>query len=224
MKKICLSVLVLSALAAGYVQAADTTTVTLTGTITTGSCTPTLSVASIDFGNISTESLSTTHQTTPKESTLTITCDSAMAVGFKFTDNKVDSVDGNNDGTVEATNNAFGIGFTDSNKTTPLGNAVVGVGKDVVSNADLAPLIDGNQAIVLQTNNPFDISTWGTAVTKADTTYTYALAAPAGTEPAAFTAATVPLSVALNLNSADKLNLTADAPIEGQITIDVVYL
>ncbi|WP_336284387.1 DUF1120 domain-containing protein [Citrobacter arsenatis] len=214
------SVLVLSA----YASAADTVDLAVTGTITMGSCTPTLSAASLDFGNISTAALANTHQTAAKQSTLTITCASAMAVGFKFADDRVDSVDANNDGTVDVNNTTYGIGFTDVNKTTPLGNAVIGVGKNVVSNVDLSPQIDGANATILKTTTINDASSWVTADTKADSTFTYSVAAQAGTQPQAFLNASIPLSVALNLNSADKLNLTADAPVDGQVTISVVYL
>lgn len=221
------------ALVSCFAPAAESADLGLTGNVTTGACTPGLSVSDVDFGNISTAALTNTFSPAEKETVLTVTCPVEMLVAMQMIDNRGDSLDLNNDGVPAPSTgtqlSGFGLGFADQAKSVALGYMQIALGT-TRNGASLNPTIDSNPSQVLYTPTLDGENTqWrsgGSNEAVNGNTHMYFSWAKQGDPivPETFKSVVMPMSVQLFLNAANILNISNDVPIDGSITLALVYL
>jgi hypothetical protein len=195
--------------------AADTADLTVKGTLLVGSCTPTLDGGGVvDYGQMPISDLSavTANDLKAKTVNLTVSCDSAMKVGFNVTDDNASTAAGKL-GPIEAAN-AFGLGATADK---------VNIGSYSLDIASVS--YDGNVGdVITSTDNG---TTWaksaGDVPNTAGAVYS---AAAAGTDdtPVAITTATYGVNVDAVVQDTKTLNITDDTDLDGQATFTLVYL
>ncbi|MFU0921327.1 DUF1120 domain-containing protein [Kluyvera sichuanensis] len=224
MKKTLLVISMLGALAGTSItaNAADSVDLKVTGTLTMGSCTPNLAENGVvDYGKININSLNaaTDNVMSEKDSTLTISCQTAQKVYLTESDDRADSKakDVNING--EPTSQFFGMGFADANSTIPIGSYSViakGVTLDGSAGSLLASSIGGSWSLVNQ-DVPFepDMSAGVGRLSFSN---------DGSNAPSAFTEATVPLQILSTIEDTNTLNITDDTPIDGQATITLNYI
>lgn len=229
MRKLLLGTVIASTLAsvsfAG--QAAESATLSVTGTITPSTCNVALSAASIDLGNIAastlTESANIKHG---DDVNLDVVCDAATATAIQTTDNRTSSAmtvgELNEQLDIYATDlkdkNIFGLG-TDSAQAK-IGVLVLGVtsatadGKannNFVTSSDKAAW----QTKVISEENGGDLEKNG---------YFSLASTSDATAPTAYTQSTYTIASQMVLKKADKYPAGESVNLDGNITFSVVYL
>lgn len=224
MKKtaIALTLATLSCISAGQAFAADSATMTVGGSVITGSCTPSLSSRTVDFGDIKYADLTpdadtsvTIHPTT----TLTVQCTTPMSVGYTVTDNvhaslapgmKVYNAEG---GYTSQPSQQLGVGYAN-------GSPIGAVSWD---NMDDGVMLDGSSASLLWSTVGGSVWDETSNIQKVDGSEVVTWSTD-GVGPAAFTQAATELTFNLAVRQTDELTLSEDASIAGSATIALVYL
>lgn len=219
-KTLVASVISFSAIAGHAVFAAESTDLSVKGTITVGGCTPQFSSSTGDtvyLGNWNGKELPTTpdNDVIIKTADLTIHCDSPTKVAFSTVDNRADSLmDVSNFHTGH--NNAFyGLGKTADG---------VNIGAFSLRQSS-KPVADGDYAKMVHTRT-------GNAWTDSETiepnrigNVRYSLAKDfESLSPAAITDGHLYLVMDFVFQSPDILNITDETPIDGSITVNLSYL
>lgn len=224
-KKLVLATLC-SAAVMSAAHAAESVVLKVTGTLTSGSCTPVLNNAGVvDFGHIPISSLSKTavNRIGQRAITLTVTCDSEMPVGWQMKDNKSDTLVDQTTTNAWYTgadcnygSNKFGLGKSAAG--TKLGAYCVGVnapqvtvdgaGGDLISSDDgtWVKSVDGSTRNGAPYSRSLTMADTGTIIPKAGKVFVY------------------PLLVTASVQDANTLAITDDTPIDGSATISLVYL
>lgn len=228
-KKLILATLCSVAVMSGA-QAADSVDLKVTGTLTSGSCTPTLENGGVvDFGHIPLGNLSKTetNQIGSKKTSLTIECTSAMKVGWTVIDNSVDSetdltiVD--QYGSLGPTeHNLFGLGMT-------AGSVKIGSWSLRVLEAGL--VADGSPAWLLHRDSKTQSAdvVWnhrGEFVNDLNSNFRALTVGTVSGDlfPIAFKKASFPLFISAAVQGTDTLAITDETPMAGSATISLVYL
>ncbi|MEB7539731.1 DUF1120 domain-containing protein [Pantoea anthophila] len=229
MRKILLSTAVVAAMTsvsfAG--QAAESATLSITGTITPASCDVTLSSPSIDIGTVSAASLIKDSNVSQGHTvTLNVDCDAPAAVAVQTTDNRAASA-------LTLAN------MSDEMKTSVLGLSdaqIFGLGSDSVQEKIGAMALAITQATADGETNTNVLTSSDKAVwslTQLSTTQPatltkngyFALAADVNTTtPTALTQATYTIASKIILKKADAYPSGEEVPIDGNVTFSVVYL
>lgn len=203
-----------SCLTCGFVNSAyatDTADLKVTGTLIMGSCTPSISNGGVvDYGDLTVAGMSDTNENDigTKSTTLTLTCDSAMNVGFSIVDDRSDSEMAMSGIT---STQAFGLG--------KVGNINIGS----YSLAVKSVTSDGEGSTVLYSKD--NGGTWAPinhvlASNTADVIYSSGL----NSKPIALTTANFAIDVDAKVQNTKTLALKDDTPLDGQATFTIVYL
>lgn len=201
--------------------AAATTELKVSGVIKPPACTPTLAAGGvIDYGVIPAGSLNVNAPTALAEKAvgITISCSSAVKVGYRAVDNRQASMV---KGVVAAAgthkaigdNGAFGLGVA--------GGANIGAYTLRIEPASVAA--DGSTPDSLYSNN----GTWTKSTTGlfgATGNFAKAFSLAGTTTPAAYKNITATLSVQAIIDKASNLPLAQDIQLDGSATIEVLYL
>ncbi|EOJ6001271.1 DUF1120 domain-containing protein [Cronobacter sakazakii] len=217
---------------AGAAHAADTVDLQVKGTLVVNACTPSLSGnGEVDFGHIPLSNLSKTdtNQLGSRSSlVLTITCDSAMPLGWTMVDNRNDTVqvltikNGKWDGSdVTGAEYEFGLGKT-------AGGVKIGAYSVYVDKGNV--LADGVNAKMMYTDgDPADKTKWvvsGAGEVKSNSSRVYSVEAESSSDgtvlPAKIT--TWPIKVAAAIQGTDILAISDDTNLDGSATISLVYI
>lgn len=229
MRKLLLSTVIASTLASVSFtgQAAESATLTVTGTITPATCDVSLSSPSISFGNIAASTL--TDDVNPKAGgnvTLNVDCDAAAATAIQTTDNRASSAMTGTElnDTMKVTitdladSNIFGLG-TDSAQSK-IGVLLLGINaatSDGQANSNLVVSSDksawSSQAIVEGSNQILEKNGYFGLASAAD-----------ATSPAAYTKSTYTISSQMLLKKASLYPSGEAVNLDGNITFSVVYL
>ena len=218
-----LSLCVSSAFAAG------SAVLKVTGTLTNAACTPELSNGGVvDYGTISLGDLSATegNQLGHKNIDFSITCSAATKVSWNMVDDKADTRAGIfvsqrdfvGDSGVPANSQAYGVGLT--NDGVKIGNYTMFVNVDSVT-------ADGKSVDLIYVQTGSGNTNWAklaTGKTQGENYRDITVAATGALEPLAFQTATFPLTTSLAIESTDKLAITDDTKLNGQLTISLRYL
>lgn len=217
-----------SASFAGY--AAESASLSVTGTITPATCGVTLSAASIDLGNIAASTLTQKANTKlGSDITVNVACDAPAAVAVQTTDNRASSAI-----TVAEAHENMELpelpeqALTDAN--------IFGLGTDSANNNVGILMLGITGATVDGSSNPhllssLDRASWtatsvanssGLTLTK-DGYFASASAADA-TSPVAFTNATYTISSGVVLKKGDQYPSGESVRLDGNVTFSVVYL
>ena len=197
--------------------AADSLDLKVTGTLVVGSCTPVIdNAATVDYGDIAVAGLSATSANSlgDKTTNFTVSCESAMKVGFTTTDDRTDS-EKTGLSTAQDTTHTFGLGFADAASTIPIGGYNVAL---------QAPTYDSAAGSILTSTDSG--STWNVTANANMVnggTEVYTVGNSSGV-PVAFQTAVFPLKVSASTQATNTLNLTDDTPLNGQATITLKYL
>lgn len=219
MKKLHLTAALVAAMAPG-VALAQSADLTVIGRIVPTACTPTFTGGNVvDLGGISAGSLNDTTPTLRPEQDieLTITCDAPARIDVRATDNRRATLALNAAIPGASMYTAsFGLGAVG---TTNIGVYALRLG---------VPTQDGGTAVMLQ--KQYASGTWSAPDTAFLRLFGHSAhfshsvgASPAG-GPAAATVHTIPLSVVPSIAPGDTLPLTAEIPIDGSMTFDIVQL
>ncbi|MBI0278591.1 DUF1120 domain-containing protein (plasmid) [Hafnia alvei] len=227
-------VLACSALSLNVLAADETSTLTVSGTIASGACTPSLDGdGHIDYGQIAASTLTAkdpaANALPTKNINLTINCGtSPSTVGFSATDNRTDSmyydVSGKfkipdvaangNDLVFASVNDGFGLGKTVSGWKTGAFGIVMS-----------PPTVDGESADLIQKHNDeaWEATTFGALASGRLLVVT---AASTGTlTPLAFKQAVFPLVINAAVRDLSEINPTGELiTIDGNATISLNYL
>lgn len=206
-------------------QAADSVDLKVTGTLVNGSCTPSLENGGVvDFGHIPLGNLNktTANQIGYKIINLTISCDSAMPIGWNTVDNRANSVVSNLYPDALANKSpayVFGLGMNGDKK---MGNYSISVDPTL-------PVADGVSAhgIYCQSQTGNNCLWTDLAVRpQAQPSIRTITVAKDSTDltPLAFKTAVFPLKIAAVIDSTDNLAITDDTNLDGSATIALVYL
>ena len=229
MRKILLSSAIVMAMGSASVvaHAAESATLSLTGSITPGACDVSLSSASVDFGKIPASTLTDTmNQIRATPVTVSVDCDAPTAVAVQTVDNRASSAM-----TMAEIESSMGVTFatlTDAN-VLGLGNdsagSKVGAMMLAISDATLNGAADSNLLV------SSDKSAWTMKTISSTASYPlakdgyFALGQTASsTTPAAVTKASYTLQNNLFLKRADKYPSGEQVNIDGNVTFSVVYL
>jgi type 1 fimbria pilin len=211
-------------------MAGPSANVSIKGTVKMGACTPTLDNGGVvDYGDISTDTLSTTTDTqlSPKYLNLTITCSANTLLEWNQTDNRQDGftsskfiIEGagvNNDQTINGLNNLLSLGNSSSGEVVGA-YTVTYMYPSLVSNI-------ANVTMIQQTSG----GNWTQATTAigadgVDVLRNYSLATQGTLEPVAFTTLTMPLKVNAALDSDNVATLKDVVSLDGNATISLNYL
>lgn len=219
MKKTVLA-LVLAGMATASVSSAfasESVDLKVTGTLIVGSCTPTIpDSASVDYGDVAIAGLNTTGANALGDRTtnFTVTCESAMKVGFTTTDDRSNS-EKTGLATGQDATHTFGLGFAGESSNIPIGGYNIALE---------APTYDSNTGSILTSTD--NGSTWNVTANANMVnggTEVYTVGTSAGV-PVAFKSATFPLTVSASTQGTGILNLIDDTPLDGQATITLKYL
>ncbi|MVV52007.1 DUF1120 domain-containing protein [Pseudomonas sp. PB120] len=207
LKKYCaaLSATTLISLAP-YALAASSTDLTVTGSITPGACTPTLSNGGVvDHGKTSAKDLNPDRNTNlPRETLqLSINCDAEQPIKLRVIDNRPGT---------SSDSTRFGLGFINGNQK--LGGFYIRMANplaDGVAASTLASYDGGATWVPNKWMDPeFSLLSVGSI---SDTT-----------TPIAVKDVTMDLEVSTAIARADSLDLTDEVAIDGSITLEVGYL
>ncbi|MEE4407040.1 DUF1120 domain-containing protein [Enterobacter mori] len=216
----------------GSAMAAGTADMSVGGTVITGSCTPTLSASTVDYGTIDVSRLTSTDENAGnrlgfRDITLNVTCDSPMKVAWGATDNRAGTAAYLNSdveiGTEYAPAYYFGLGDTPEGKH---------IGSYSITVTEPGSTVDGGPANILTQINTS--TTWadlnnqnGTTgnVYKAGTlSWILTVSSPGTLEPMAATTVSYALSISAQVDMMSNLNLTDDTVLDGSATFTLVYL
>lgn len=198
--------------ASGATQAADTATLTMTGTIAPTACTPSFSNGGgVDYGYIASDSLSESAATTleSKPITFSVNCSAPTKISFSATDNRP--------GTVFA-GYSTGLGLSLDSNGNKIGYYVPSV---ILASAQ----VDGNPAR-LKTQKVDGIQYEDTISIRNARTYTWG---PTGSSVVIadipfITTASVNLAIHTFIAPKNSLDLTDDINLDGNATFTLVYL
>lgn len=200
------ALLSLSALSPAY---ANTVEVTITGSIRPAACTPALAGGGlIDYGVIAPSELNAATPTPigTRSVALTVTCTAPVAWALRAVDQRAASVGANADGL------HFGLGKTAADQN---------IGYYSISLADA--LADGATVRALRSNDRFATVIEHAGLSSA-ANWASALALPGVTQPIANQLATANVQIEAFINPAEGLTLTNDAVLDGQATLELIYL
>jgi type 1 fimbria pilin len=227
--------------AAFNAAAATSVVMGVKGTITPGSCTPTLSATDVDFGTINASSLTAVapalNQLGSKNITLSIACTGATAVGIAANDNRISSVlpldatsyiagASANQSSYNVSNNAqaYGLGLAGDKK---IGAYSISMKLSDITATDGA---DANVAVdmlsVRQSSTDWAKSVTGMMNPLNGTTANIITFARTGTlAPVAIKTATVPLSITAAVQALTNLPSSSEGiTLDGNATIGILYL
>ncbi|MCU1760552.1 DUF1120 domain-containing protein [Pseudomonas sp. 14P_8.1_Bac3] len=182
--------------------AASSTDLTVTGTITPAACTPTLSSNAIDLGKISSKDLKQTSATIIDRRTLTLSVNCDATTSFALV-----GVDGRPGSSIESIK--YGLGFINTDQK--LG----GLGLYIRN-----PVADG---VPVQTIGSFDGSTWYKESIWEPKIFIAVGSLTDDSQPISVKDLTADIDVSTVIARADRLDLTNEVPIDGQVTIEVRY-
>ncbi|MFB3305991.1 DUF1120 domain-containing protein [Pseudomonas sp. AMR01] len=196
--------------------------VRVAGTITPGSCTPTMAGGgTVDYGTIAANQLSQTGYTllSEKEVGLSISCDAPTKLAVRAVDNRHSSV-------VPGILSGLGVSFTSDSLNYGLGTA---------SNAKIGGFallmkpgtFTADSVAVYTTSSMNNGTSWLMSLTGGVLNVTNSLmswSTKAGGPPIAVTNLSGIISVQAALNKASELNLTSDVSLDGSATLELVYL
>ncbi|MEE4407046.1 DUF1120 domain-containing protein [Enterobacter mori] len=215
----------------GSAMAAGTADMSVGGTVITGSCTPTLSASTVDYGTIDVSRLTSTDEKAGnrlgfRDITLNVTCDSPMKVAWGATDNRAGTAaylnSDNEMDTYYGREYFFGLGDTPEGKH---------IGSYSITITEPGSTVDGEPAHLLQRHNPsaswtdLAYSTFANVYAREgapDKQFT--AGSPGTSEPMAATTFSYGLSISLQVDLMSNLNLTDDTVLDGSATFTLVYL
>ncbi|WP_244947219.1 DUF1120 domain-containing protein [Cronobacter turicensis] len=210
-----------------HAMAADSTDLTVKGVLVNAACTPTLDKNEVNFGHIPLSNLDATNanQLGSKDVTLTITCDSAMVMGWTTVDGRTDSLQ-----TLSLTNaGADNSNVTDAANEYGLGKAgTVNIGAYSIAAKTSGVTYDGTAGDLLEVDNVGNGNTtaWKkstTGVTKPGTR-TFTAAVSGEVAPKAFKVGIFPLKVTAAVQDTKTLNIAEDTDLDGLATISLSYI
>lgn len=231
MRKLFLNSIIVMAMGsasfAGY--AAESASLSVTGTITPATCDVTLSAASIDLGNIAASTL--TQQANTKagsDITVNIACDAPAAVAVQTTDNRASSA-------ITIAEALENLGLSMQNMTDA---NIFGLGTDSANNNVGILILGITGATVDGSANPnllssLDKASWtatrvstsrGLSLTKDGYFASASASAADATSPVAFTNATYTISSGVVLKKGDQYPSGESVSLDGNVTFSVVYL
>ncbi|HDS5593166.1 TPA: DUF1120 domain-containing protein [Enterobacter hormaechei subsp. xiangfangensis] len=219
----------------GSAMAAGTADMSVGGTVITGSCTPTLSASTVDYGTIDVSRLTSTNTVTGnrlgfRDITLNVTCDSPMKVAWGVTDNRTGTAAYLNSEVERSGGNYhyeqayfFGLGDTPEGKH---------IGSYSITLMESKSTVDGGPVRLLQRHNPS--LPWGDLIAANGSMnnvydlehpeYQFTAGSPGTNEPMAATTVSYALSISAEVDLMSNLNLTDDTVLDGSATFTLVYL
>ncbi|SFO32186.1 Protein of unknown function [Candidatus Pantoea varia] len=229
MRKLLLSSAIVMAMASVSLsgQAAESTTLSVTGTIIPATCDVALSSPSIELGNIPASTLTNDMNVqTVSNVTLSVDCDAPAAIAVQTTDNRISSA--MTVAEIESQMKATYVGYTDanyfglgldksSNKVGALLLTITGSTNDGTANANVLTSTD-KAAWKAVTVSPQT----GLSLTKND--YFASAVDANATTPAAYTQATYTIVPGVALKKGDQYPSGESVSIDGNVTFSVVYL
>jgi type 1 fimbria pilin len=209
--------------------AAETAVLKVTGTLTNSACTPELSNGGVvDYGMIRLGELSATtvNQLGHKDIGLTINCTAATKVSWNMVDDRATTrasipIEDRNfagDDGISSDSQMYGVGLTGGG--VKIGNYSMFVKVDSVT-------ADGQSVDPIYMQTGSGATTWVKSTngsTQGENWRDFTVAATGTTDPLAFQTATFPLTTSLAIQSTDKLAITDDTKLDGQLTISLNYL
>lgn len=205
MKKYLAALSITTLIGMPYAQAASSTDLTVTGTITPSACLPSLTGNGVvDFGKISAKDLNQTSNTRLEERTvsLSVKCDAATTFALKGIDNRLGSSD---------TNSMFGLGKI---------NGTQNIGRYMLSM--MSAIADG---VAVQPIKSKDGQTgWHGHLFWMPGDYASVGAMTDATQPINVQDLTMELVLDTYINRADGLDLTNEVTIDGSATLEMNYL
>ena len=220
--KICATAALVLSYANSTFAANQSTDLKVQGTLTMGSCTPTLSSGGVvDYGKLSIATLdaSAVNQMGEHDITLSLTCVSPTKVGFSVVDDRTDTVadtSPNVNGFKATPGQEFGLGKT-------AGGISLGSFAMLPYSDSNDTFIDGLPGhLIISTDNG---ATWSKSrgLLKNDGSETVSFA-NADDTPVALTTASDVIGVNAAIQDTTTLAITDDTSLDGQATISVVYL
>ncbi|HDS5593189.1 TPA: DUF1120 domain-containing protein, partial [Enterobacter hormaechei subsp. xiangfangensis] len=199
----------------GSAMAAGTADMSVGGTVITGSCTPTLSASTLDYGTIDVSRLTSTNEIEGnrlgfRDITLNVTCDSPMKVAWGATDNRLGTAAYlNSDAQYETYYGRayyFGLGDTPEGKH---------IGSFSIQLVESGSTVDGEQAVLAERESISE--PWGdlfnddSALIYESSKYPnrqFTAVSPGTLEPMAATTVSYALSISLQVDLMSNLNLT----------------
>ena len=217
----------------GSAMAAGTADMSVGGTVITGSCTPTLSASTVDYGTIDVSRLTSTNTVTGnrlgfRDITLNVTCDSPMKVAWGVTDNRTGTAAYLNSEVERSGGNYhyeqayfFGLGDTPEGKH---------IGSYSITLTEPGSTVDGEPAYLAQRHGAS--GTWvhlangnrAAVYERESNHYSFTVVSPGTLEPMAATTVSYALSISLQVDLMSNLNLTDDTVLDGSATFTLVYL
>jgi hypothetical protein len=191
----------------------------------TGACLPTLGNGGvIDYGDIRVSDLSSTqvNQLGQKSTSLTITCTSPTKVAYTFTDNKADSAI--SDLTIGSESDQalrFGLGKTSAGVNLGAMDIYLTTSSDTETNTT----IDGEKGYTI--HGPASQNEWYTYandITQNGEVVSFSTTDTSDAVPASITNATEQLIVDAAIQDSSTLNITDTTPLDGSVTISLLYL
>lgn len=229
MRKIFLSSAIVMAMGSVSVSsyAAESATLSLTGTITPSACNVSLSSTSVDFGQISASTLTETiNQIRATPVTVSVDCDAATAVAVQTIDNRTSSAMSTEE--VDSTMKATFASLTDAN-IFGLGNDSAGGKVGALILTLVHATLNGSANSNLLSSS--DKSTWATHTISTTGSYVleknsyFALGETADSAtPAAVTTASYTMQNNVFLKRSDQYPSGEQVNIDGNVTFSVVYL
>ena len=211
-----------------FASATDNVDLNIKGVLTNAACVPSLSNGGVvDFGHIPLGSLNkgTTNQLGHRTITLTITCDSAMPVGFITSDNRADSLE------VLSLVDAKGEGYPVSAQSDPgfeygLGKTAAGVKLGAYTfSMSSTPTADGEVKDLIFTkadkNGAWLLDGSGSAQVS---TRLHSMADVGTLIPVAYKVGVYPIKVTAAIQGTDILGITDDTDLDGLATISLYYM
>lgn len=211
------------AIAASGAAQAQTTDVSVIGTIIPESCTPTVGAGGVfDYGKISASTLNQTDYTilAKMDMPFSLSCTAPVKAAISATDNRSSSlvpgiVTTINSGLTDAAN--FGLGSVSG----------ANVGGFALRMEPYSFSADGNSANIRTTGSSSGGQNWavfsGYLAHSPDSLASWADGS-VGPDPIAFTTVAGDISVQAVINKGEDLPLTNDVPIDGNVTLEVKYL
>lgn len=221
-------------LIASQANAANDVTLKVSGNITPSACTPTLTNSgNVSFGTIGASSIraaasgNSLVQLGAKDITLNVTCDAAMAIGFKMTDSRASSAVTLSSNTFITNPFAGGANFSESYFGFGLGNATNGekIGVYTVM-ADIKNVTaNGASAGVIFSDD--SNTSWRTANTyinqRVEAARVVSVSQTGVTAPLLFTEMSIPLKIAAGVQPSSVIGFD-EIVLDGSATLSLVYL
>lgn len=221
------TVVIFACISSGSLFAADNVNLNVSGTLTNAACEPSLSNGGVvDFGHIPLGGLdkTSTNQLGHKKITLTITCESPMAVAFRTTDNRSDSrevltiIDSKGEGfpSSDQSNGGFEFGLGKTAGGENIGSYAFSIASTPTADGVVKDLI----FIKAEHDTEWVKSDSGSAQVG---TRAYSVADSGTLVPKAAKITVYPIKVTAAIQGTDKLNITDDTNLDGLATISLIY-